>query len=140
MSTRNLDLIFKPQRIAIMGITPNPKSVGGIVLSNIVRSGYSGVVYPVNPQYEAVSGIPCFRDLASLPKSPELAVICAPAPEVPGMVAECGRHGIRGLIILSAGSYASVARIIPPLVTTAAEVDLALGILEESVVVATAAG
>ncbi len=103
MSIRNLDKIFKPQRIALVGVTPNPKSVGGRILANLVGGGFRGVVYPVNPASEAVMGIPCYPDIASLPRTPDLGIICAPAPQVPALVREAGRAGVGGLIIVSAG-------------------------------------
>jgi len=102
-STNKLDKIFKPRRIALIGVTINPNSVGGKVLSNLVSSGFKGVVYPVNPAHEAVMGIACFPDLKSLPYLPDLAVICSPAVQVPQIVKECGEAGVNGIIILSAG-------------------------------------
>lgn len=63
----------------MVGVTPNPKSVGGTLLINLISGGFHGVVYPVNPSSEAVPGIPCFRDVKSLPKTPDLGVICADA-------------------------------------------------------------
>jgi len=98
-----LDRLFKPQRIALIGVTPNPNSVGGKVLSNLVGGGFHGVVYPVNPTTEAVMGIPCYTDMKSLPKTPELGIICTPANDVPDMVRQCGEAGILGIIIISAG-------------------------------------
>ncbi|MDZ7375075.1 MAG: bifunctional acetate--CoA ligase family protein/GNAT family N-acetyltransferase, partial [candidate division KSB1 bacterium] len=103
MDIHKLDRIFKPQRIALIGVTPNPKSVGGKVLSNLVGGGFRGVVYPVNPSSEAVLGIQCYPDLKSLPKTPDLAVICSPAEQVPDLVRQCGENGVLGIIILSAG-------------------------------------
>ncbi|MCI0495140.1 bifunctional acetate--CoA ligase family protein/GNAT family N-acetyltransferase [candidate division KSB1 bacterium] len=103
MAMNKLDRIFKPQRIALIGVTPNPKSVGGKVLSNLVGGGFRGVVYPVNPTSEAVLGIPCYPDVKSLPKTPDLAMICTPAEQVPEMIRQCGEAGILGIIILSAG-------------------------------------
>lgn len=103
MAMHKLDRIFKPQRIALIGVTPNPKSVGGKVLSNLVGGGFRGVVYPVNPTSEAVLGIPCYPDVRSLPKTPDLAIICTPAEQVPDMIRQCGEAGIFGIIILSAG-------------------------------------
>jgi acetyltransferase len=99
----DLDKIFKPKRIALIGVTPNPQSVGGKVLSNLVGSGFEGVVYPVNPSFEAVLGIQCYPDLKSLPKKPDLAVICSPATQVPIIVQQCGDAGILGIIIITAG-------------------------------------
>jgi len=63
MAFRTLERIFNPQRIALIGVTINPNSVGGKVLSNLVGGGFRGVVYPVNPDSEAVSGIQCYPDL-----------------------------------------------------------------------------
>lgn len=103
MNIHNLDRIFKPQRIAIIGVTPNPKSVGGKVLINLVTGGFRGVVYPVSSTSEAIMGIPCYAGLDRLPKLPDLGIICAPAAQVPGLVRQCGEAGISGLIINSAG-------------------------------------
>lgn len=103
MAIRKLDKIFNPRRIALIGVTINPNSVGGKVLSNLVGSGYRGVVYPVNPDSEAVLGIQCYPDVKSLPRVPDLAVICSAAAEVPDIVRQCGEAGILGVIILSAG-------------------------------------
>ncbi len=103
MSIRNLDKIFKPQRIAVIGASNNPQSVGYTVLKNLIGAGFQGVVYPVNPKREAVQGIQAYPNVASLPKTPDLAVICTPARTVPGIVQECGEAGILGLVVISAG-------------------------------------
>jgi acetyltransferase len=103
MDIHNLDRIFKPQRIALVGVTQNPKSVGGKVLTNLVSGGFRGVVYPVNPSLEAVMGIQCYPGVHNLPRTPDLAIICTPAAQVPDLVRECGEVGILGIIIASAG-------------------------------------
>lgn len=103
MNIHKLNNIFNPQRIALIGVTTNPNSVSGKVLINLVSGGFRGVVYPVNPEHEAVMGIPCYPDVTSLPKVPDLAIICTPAVKVPEMVKACGAFGIRGIIIISAG-------------------------------------
>jgi acetyltransferase len=103
LNIHNLDRILNPQRIALIGITGNPNSVSGKILKNLVDGGFGGVIYPVNPAREAVLGIPCYPDVASLPRTPDLAVVCTPAEEVPGIVTECGKAGILGMIVNSAG-------------------------------------
>ncbi len=103
MNVHNLDCIFKPQRIALVGVSSNPNSVSGKVLTNIVSAGFKGVVYPVNPDYEAVMAMTCFPDIKSLPRKPDLAVICTAAGEVPGRIRECGEAKISGVIIMSSG-------------------------------------
>lgn len=103
MDIHKLDKIFNPRRIALIGVTSNPQSVGGKVLSNLVGGGFRGVVYPVNPSFEAVLGIQCYPDIRSLPKKPDLGIICTSAQQVPEIVKECGEAGILGIIIVSAG-------------------------------------
>jgi acetyltransferase len=103
LNIHNLDCIFKPKRIALIGVSTNPNSVSGKVLTNLVGGGFRGVVYPINPSEEAVMGIPCFPDLKSLPKVPDLGVICTPAVQVPAFVRNCGETGVKGIIIISAG-------------------------------------
>ena len=103
MAIKKLNSIFKPKRIALIGVSDNPNSVGGITLRNLVGGGFNGVVYPVNPKREAVFGIPCYPDVKSLPKTPDLAVIMTAAKFVPGIIRECGESGIHGVIIMSAG-------------------------------------
>ncbi|MBC8320392.1 MAG: bifunctional acetate--CoA ligase family protein/GNAT family N-acetyltransferase [Bacteroidetes bacterium] len=103
MPIKKLDSIFRPNRIALIGVSNDPNSVGGITLKNLVSGGFNGVVYPVNPKREAVMGIPCYPSVASLPKTPDLAVIMTPAEQVPDIIEECGKAGINGVIIMSAG-------------------------------------
>ena len=103
MAIKKLDSIFRPKRIALVGVSNTPDSVGGITLRNLVGGGFNGVVYPVNPRREAVFGIPCYPDVKSLPKTPDLAVIMTAAETVPQLVRDCGEAGIHGVIIMSAG-------------------------------------
>src|SRR3972149_3937418 len=103
VSIRNLDKIFEPHRVAVIGASDTPSSVGYTVLRNLVGSGFRGVVYPVNPKRESVQGIQAYKDIPSLPHAPDLAIICTPAPTVPLIVRQCGEAGTRGLVIISAG-------------------------------------
>jgi len=103
MGAHKLDSIFNPKRIAVIGVTTNPRSVSGKILGNLVGGGFRGVVYPVNPDYEAVLGIQCYPAINALPHTPDLAVICTPPEQVPGVVRQCGEAGVRGIIIVSAG-------------------------------------
>ena len=103
MAIKKLDKIFRPKRIALIGVSNDPNSVGGITLRNLIGGGFNGVVYPINPKREAVLGIPCFPDVKSLPKTPDLAVIMTAAKFVPQLIQDCGEAGINGVIIMSAG-------------------------------------
>ncbi len=103
MSIRNLEKIFRPQRIAVVGASNRPESVGYVILKNLVSSGFQGVIYPVNPKHEAIQGIQAYPSVRDVPHTPDLAVICTPAHTVPGIVRQCGEAGILGIIIISAG-------------------------------------
>jgi acetyltransferase len=103
MGVNKLDSFFNPKRIAITGVSINPNSVSGKVVTNLVGSGFKGVVYPINPNSEAVFGIPCYQDLKSIPRIPDLVVICNTSKEVPDVVEEAGEIGVRNIIIMSAG-------------------------------------
>jgi len=103
MSIRNLDKIFNPSRVALVGIGNAPDDLGKRVLSNLFSGGFRGIVYPVSASVESVSGVPTYPDFQSLPRTPDLAVICAPAQEVLQIVTDCGEAGILGVVILSGG-------------------------------------
>ena len=103
MPIRNLNKIFAPKTVGVIGASDRPSSVGNTVLLNLTKNGFGGAVYPVNPKHAAIDGIPCFKSVAELPEKVDLAVICTPARAVPEIVRECGEAGIRGLVILSAG-------------------------------------
>ncbi|MHB1034309.1 MAG: bifunctional acetate--CoA ligase family protein/GNAT family N-acetyltransferase [Pirellulales bacterium] len=103
MRIRNLNKIFDPRRVAVIGASDTPTSVGYMVLRNLVGSGFRGVVYPVNSNRESVQGIHAYPSVTSLPHPPDLAVVCTPAHTVPSLVRECGEVGTRGMVIISAG-------------------------------------
>ncbi len=103
MTTENLDKIFNPRRVAVIGASDTPTSVGYTVLNNLIGSGFRGVVYPVNLKRDSVQGIQAYKDIPSLPHVPDLAVICTPAATVPDIIRECGEAGTRGIVLISAG-------------------------------------
>lgn len=103
MSIENLNKIFHPQRVAVIGASDTPTSVGYTVLRNLVGSGFPGVVYPVNSKRESVQGIHAYKDVQSLPHAPDLAVICTPGRTVPGLIRDLGEVGTRGIVVISAG-------------------------------------
>lgn len=103
MSVRNLDKIFKPERIAVIGASDERPKVGWTVLRNLIGAGFGGALYPVNSRRKVVQGIQAYPHVGALPCPADLAVICTPAASVPGLIRECGEAGIRGIIILSAG-------------------------------------
>ncbi len=79
MSVRNLEHLFRPTSVAVIGASNRPHSVGNTVMHNLLQSGFAGPVVPVSPKYEAVAGVLTYPDVANLPLTPDLAVICTPA-------------------------------------------------------------
>ena len=103
MSIRNLDKIIRPRSVAVIGASDVPGKVGFTVLANLIGHGFQGPIYPINPKREQIQGLKTFADVASLPETVDLAIVCTPAPTVPGLVRACGRAGVLGMVVLSAG-------------------------------------
>ena len=107
MSVRNLEYLFRPRSVAVIGASDRDHSVGMIVMRNLREGGFSGPVWPVNARHSTVQGQRAWPDVSSLPQVPDLAVICTPAASVPDLIAELGRKGTRAAIVLSAGLKAA---------------------------------
>ncbi len=103
MSIRNLNHLFAPVSVAVIGASDRPGSVGATVWRNIVAGGFRGALWPVNRRHARVAGSEAYAGVKDLPGVPELAVICTPAPTVPGLVRELGAAGCRAAIVISAG-------------------------------------
>ena len=103
MSIRNLDSLFDPRSVAVIGASERPFSVGGTLWRNMHGSGFAGPVYPVNPKYKLLSGQPCYAHVDDLPEAPELAVICTPAATVVDLVKQLARRGTQAAVVISAG-------------------------------------
>ena len=103
MSIRNLDKMFHPRSVAVIGATDKPHSVGAALMGNLLRAGFNGPVLPVNPRATAVHGIMAYADVKSLPLTPDLAVIATPPDTVPALIEELGRRGTRAAVVLTAG-------------------------------------
>ncbi len=101
--SRELDELFRPSSVAVVGASNTPGKVGTSLFRNILQAGYRGVAYPVNPSWKSVSGVRCYPGVEDLPEAPDLGVIIVPAPAVPDVVDQLGRAGTRGLVIISAG-------------------------------------
>ncbi|HEX2842531.1 bifunctional acetate--CoA ligase family protein/GNAT family N-acetyltransferase [Hyphomicrobium sp.] len=103
MSIRNLDSLFAPRSIALVGASPQPGSVGRIVASNLRSGGFSGDIWLVNPRHTSIDGTPCFPSVSSLPDVPDLAVVTTPPAAVPGVIAELASAGTRAAVVITAG-------------------------------------
>lgn len=103
MTIRNLEYLLKPKSIALIGASKQPMSIGATLAENLFGAGFDGAVMPVNPKYRVIEGVITYPDVASLPETPELAVISTPAGAVPALIDELGARGTRAAVIISAG-------------------------------------
>ena len=97
-----MDFFFNPAGIALLGATANEKKGGFSILKNLM-TGFSGHIYPVNPRYTEINGLPCYANINQVPDPVDMAIIFVPAPVVPEVVQACADRGIPGVIIQSAG-------------------------------------
>ena len=97
-----MDFFFNPTGIALLGATANEKKGGFSILKNLM-TGFSGHIYPVNPRYTEINGLPCYANINQVPDPVDMAIIFVPAPVVPEVVQACADRGIPGVIIQSAG-------------------------------------
>ena len=95
--------VFAPESVAVIGASRRPGTVGRSVLDNIRTCGYAGRLYAVNPNARQVSGVHCYPDVASLPETPDLALLAVPPPAVADVAEACGARGVRGLVVFTAG-------------------------------------
>ena len=103
MGTLNLDKIFNPQSVAIIGASDAEGSVGYAIVKNFTRLGYAGKVYFVNNRKAEILGTKTYPTVDKIPEPVDLAMIATPAKTVPGVMEECGKAGVKGVIIVSAG-------------------------------------
>lgn len=98
-----LQPFFAPQRVAVIGATEKPGSVGRTLLWNLISSPFGGTVFPINPKRPSILGIKAYTDIVSVPEPVDLAIIAIPAPLVLSAVQQCIQAGVKGAIIISAG-------------------------------------
>ncbi|MBP2051400.1 acyl-CoA synthetase (NDP forming)/GNAT superfamily N-acetyltransferase [Streptomyces griseochromogenes] len=101
--TASLRPLLRPGTVAVIGAGRTPGSVGRAILRNIHGGGYTGRLYAVHPEADAIAGVHARRSVADLPHVPDLAVIAVPAAAVAEVAEECGRAGVRALLVVSAG-------------------------------------
>ncbi|HET9441092.1 MAG TPA: acetate--CoA ligase family protein [Longimicrobiales bacterium] len=101
--SNELDPIFKPKSIAVVGASRSPSTIGHQILANLLEYGYTGAVYPVNPKADSVHSIKAYPTIAAVPDPIDLAVISVPKELVLEVAEQCGQAGVRGLVVITAG-------------------------------------
>jgi acetyltransferase len=103
MSTKNLDAVFNPKSVALIGATNRERAVGNIVARNLFRQGFNGPIMLVNPKSATIGGVIAYKDVASLPIVPDLAILSIPPKAIPGVITQLGEKGTRGAVVITAG-------------------------------------
>lgn len=103
MRKHYLSKVFEPDSIAIVGASEQEHSVGELLLKNIQQAGFQGPVFPVNPKYTEIGGLPCHATLKDIDHKIDLAIIVTPARAVASVLRDCGDQGVNAAIVLSAG-------------------------------------
>lgn len=110
MTIRNLDPLFRPRSVALVGASETAGSVGDAVTRNLLGGGFEGDIWLVNPRHAKVHGARAWPDIASLPAVPDLAVVATPSAAVAGIIRDLGEKGCRTVVVITAGFAAPKAR------------------------------
>lgn len=103
MTVRNLDALFRPASVALIGASRTPKTIGAVLAANLTQASFGGEIFYINPRYKTIGENRSYPDIDSLPATPDLAVIATPPDTVPAMVRELGARGTRAAVIITAG-------------------------------------
>jgi acetyl coenzyme A synthetase (ADP forming)-like protein len=102
-SIASLRAFLNPRSVAVIGASRTPHTIGNFVFRNLIQQDFRGVVYPVNPNAEAIAAIRAYPTIQHVPGDVDLAIIIVPAEKVQEVVEECARKGVKGLVIVSSG-------------------------------------
>jgi acetyltransferase len=103
MGIYNLDKIFRPSSIAVIGASERPGSLGTALMENLVQGGFPGRLFPINPKYRQVMGIPAKAAIGDLDARVDLVVVAAPIDRVPGVLSQCAAAGVKAAVVISSG-------------------------------------
>jgi acetyltransferase len=103
IDTAGLEYFYNPRSIAIVGASNHAQKPGGKPLGALLKRGYAGKIFPVNPRYEEVAGIECYPSLLDVPDEVDMAIISVPAESVLEVLQQCVGKGVKAVVIFSAG-------------------------------------
>ncbi len=103
MDSSKLDGLMRPKSIAIVGASTDPTKIGYTVVNNIIKGGYTGKIYPINPKAESILGLKSYPSLMDVPDDIDAAVVTVPAKLVVSVVEDAGKKGVKGLIVITSG-------------------------------------
>ncbi|MCX5205785.1 GNAT family N-acetyltransferase [Streptomyces sp. NBC_00237] len=106
----SLEPLLRPDTVAVIGAGRKPGSVGRAILHNLRTGGFPRWLFAVNPHVSSLLGVSCFPSVTALPRVPDLAVVAVPAAAVPTVAEDCGKTGVRALLVVSSGLDAAQAK------------------------------
>ncbi|UCC66315.1 MAG: CoA-binding protein [Deltaproteobacteria bacterium] len=98
-----LPRVFQPESVVVIGASNNPDKLGYHVMKSLVQGGYPGRIYPINPNASELWDLPTFPSLDTVPGDVDLAIIVVPAQLVPGVLEQCHKKGVQGIVLITAG-------------------------------------
>jgi len=101
--SRSIGRLLNPKSVAVIGASSDPAKIGHLVLQNLVTAGFTGPIFPVNPNARSVNGILAYPSIDEVPGQVDLAVLAVPATDVVDVVRQCSRHQVHALVVISAG-------------------------------------
>lgn len=103
VTVRNLEKLLSPRSVALVGASPEPHTVGSILVRNLRSGGFGGPIWLVNPKHKSIDGEPCFASLDALPGPADLVVVATPPQTVPAVIAQAGARGAKAAVVITAG-------------------------------------
>ncbi|MGX9883304.1 bifunctional acetate--CoA ligase family protein/GNAT family N-acetyltransferase [Streptomyces sp. NPDC002276] len=100
---RSLRPLLEPRSVAVIGANRSPLTIGHEIVANLLRGGFRGTVFPVNPRAEQVAGVRAYPSVGELPEVPDLALVAVRAEAVPDVVRECAEVGVKAVVVVSTG-------------------------------------
>jgi acetate---CoA ligase (ADP-forming) len=104
-----LDQMLRPKSVAIVGASATPGKIGYTVISNLIKGGYRGKIYPINPTATEILGLKTYPEIEQVPGSIDSAIVTVPAKVMAEVAEECGKKGVKGLIVITSG-FSEVGR------------------------------
>ena len=103
MDKKVLNGLLRPKSVAVIGASNTPGKIGYSVVDNLIKDGYKGKIFPINPSSPEILGIKAYPSVTDVPEAIDAAIMTVPAKMVPAMAEECGKKGIKGLIVITSG-------------------------------------
>ncbi len=101
--SRSLDAIFKPRALAVIGASRTKQTIGNEIIHNLIEYEFNGKIFPVNPKAAVIHSMKCYPTILEIPDEVDLAIIVVPKQLILKVVDQCGKKGVKGLVIITAG-------------------------------------